>query len=255
MTTEEQKEFDDSLKKGKRIFLIMLCIGLLLLLYTCFNKNDNSKLVNPILNDNQKTFKDKDSLNHTTNNVIESKAKDFIDLEVKDKQIIELQELVKKYKKQLASKGSATNFTSETKIDNSFSIKKDTIETKIVDNDTIKTHKYLYDILLKDKKEKVWVIGNAIATKDSLHLTQKIINEYSVIIGEESQGWFKPKKPFVEVINLNPFSETTKLRTYQVETKPIKKIGIGPGVYYGIGNNFQPQVFIGIGIQYNLIRF
>jgi hypothetical protein len=60
MTEQEQKEFDDYLKKGKRIFLILLGIGLLLLLYTCFNKSDNSKLVNPILNDNQKTFKDKD---------------------------------------------------------------------------------------------------------------------------------------------------------------------------------------------------
>ena len=97
-------------------------------------------------------------------------------------------------------------------------------------------------------------MGNAIARKDSLHLNQKIINEYSVVIGEESQGWFKPKKTFVEVINLNPFSETTKLRTYQVESKPIKRIGIGPGVYYGIGFNFQSQVFVGIGVQYNLFR-
>ena len=34
-----------------------------------------------------------------------------------------------------------------------------------------------------------------------------------------------------------------------------KKIGIGPGVYYGIGSNFQSQVFVGAGIQYNFIRF
>ena len=46
-----------------------------------------------------------------------------------------------------------------------------------------------------------------------------------------------------------------QLKTYQVQSKPIRKIGLGPGVYYGIGSNFQFQPFIGIGIQYNLIRF
>lgn len=250
MTEEEIKEFNDSLKKGSRVFLIVAIIALFFLLYTCYNRNDNSKLVNPILNDNLKTFKDKDSLNHTTNNVIESKATDFIDLEVKDKQIVELQQLVKKYKKELSKKGSATNFTSQTKIDEIFGIKKDTIYVKIKDNHTIKLHQYEYDINLKD-----WVKGTAFANKDSLKLKLNIKNEYSVIIGEESQGWFKPKKPFVEVINKNPYSETIQLKTYQVQTKPIRKIGIGPGVYYGIGSNFQFQPFIGIGIQYNFIRF
>ncbi len=255
MTEEELKEFNSTVKKMKITFGIILGFILLAFItYKCNNDKNQSKMEQTILNDNQKTFKDKDSLSHTTNNVIEGKTKDFIDLQVKDKEINELQELVKKYKKQLANKGNATNFTSETKIDNSFGIKKDTIEIKVVGNDTMKLHKYEYDISLKDKKGIEWVSGKAVATKDSLHLEQKIINKYSVIIGEESQGWFKPKKPFVEVINLNPFSETTKVKTYQVETKPIKKIGIGPGVYYGIGNNFQPQVFIGIGIQYNFIR-
>ena len=254
MTEEEQKEFNLALKKMKISFSVIILLLLIsFITYKC--NNDNSKLTKTIVNDNQVTFKDKDSLNHTKNNVIEGNTKEFIDLQVKDKEINELQELVKKYKKQLYNKGNATNFTSETKVNNSFSIKKDTVETKIINNDTIKLHKYIYDINLKDNKGVEWITGNAVATKDSLHLQQKIINKYSVIIGEESQGWFKPKKPFVEVINLNPFSETTKVKTYQVETKPVKKIGIGPGIYYGIRNSFQSQVFIGVGVQYNLIRF
>jgi hypothetical protein len=253
---EEKQELKKSLTSILIIALLML--GTIFYLYTNSLKSQLKEQTNLVssLNDTVKIWKDKDGLNHAKIEVIKTSSnKDFINLQSKDKEIVELQQLVKQYKKQLSKPGSsATNFTSETKIDNSFGIKKDTIETKVVGNDTIKLHKYEYDISLKDKKGIEWVSGKAVATKDSLHLEQKIINKYSVIIGEESQGWFKPKKPFVEVINLNPFSETTKVKTYQVETKPIKKIGIGPGVYYGIGNSFQPQVFVGIGIQYNFIR-
>ena len=243
MTEEELKEFNSTVKKMKVAFSIILGIILLAFItYKCSNDSNQSKMEQTILNDNQKTFRDKDSLSHTTNNVIEGKAKDFIDLEVKDKEIIALQELVKKYKKQLANKGNATNFTSETKYDTIYEtkIKRDTI---ILSKNTI-----------MDSIHNKWINTTFGFDKGNTVFTLKLKNEYSVIIGEESQGWFKKKKPFVEVINLNPYSETTKLKTYQVETKPIKKIGIGPGVYYGIGNNFQPQVFIGIGIQYNFIR-
>lgn len=241
--TEELKEFNSTVKKMKITFGIILGFILLAFItYKCNNDSNQSKMEQTILNDNQKTFRDKDSLSHTTNNVIEGKAKDFIDLEVKDKEIIALQELVKKYKKQLANKGNATNFTSETKYDTIYEtkIKRDTI---ILSKNTI-----------MDSIHNKWINTTFGFDKGNTVFTLKLKNEYSVIIGEESQGWFKKKKPFVEVINLNPYSETTKLKTYQVETKPIKKIGIGPGIYYGIGNNFQAQVFIGIGIQYNFIR-
>jgi len=253
-------EEKQKLKKSLTLILIivLLMLGTIFYLYTNNLKSQLKEQTNLVssLNDTIKIWKDKDGLSHTKIEVIKTQStKDFISLKSKDKEIIALQEVVKKYKKQLSKPGnSATNFSSTTTISNSFGIKKDTIEIKVVGNDTIKLQKYEYDISLKDKKGIEWVTGNAIVTKDSLYLEQKIINDYTVIIGEESQGWFKPKKPFVEVTNLNPFSETTKLKTYQVETKPIKKIGIGPGVYYGIGNSFQSQVFIGIGIQYNFIR-
>ena len=238
-----EEEFNSTVKKMKVTFGIILGIILLAFItYKCSNDSNQSKMEQTILNDNQKTFRDKDSLSHTTNNVIEGKVKDFIDLEVKDKEIIALQELVKKYKKQLANKGNATNFTSETKYDTIYEtkIKRDTI---ILSKNTI-----------MDSIHNKWINTTFGFDKGNTVFTLKLKNEYSVIIGEESQGWFKKKKPFVEVINLNPYSETTKLKTYQVETKPVKKIGIGPGVYYGIGNSFQPQVIIGIGIQYNFIR-
>ena len=261
MTEEELKEFNNTLKKVRISTMIIIVLFLLLLLTVnqCNNNSVKNSLNTTILNDNQKTFKDKDSLNHTTNTVIESNTKEFTNLKIKDEQIKSLQELVKKYKKQLASKGSVTHFKSETKI-NYFFPRVDTVYVEVVyENDqtdiTRPTHAYFYPIKLKDEKDKVWVDGSAFANEQVLDLKLKTVNEYSVVIGEESQGWFKPKKPFVEVTNLNPYSETTKLKTYQVETKPAKKIAIGPGVYYGIGSDFKPQVFVGMGIQYNFIRF
>ena len=244
MTEEEIKEFDLIVTKIKITFGIILGIILLAFItYKCNNDSNQSKTEQTILNDNQKTFRDKNSLNHTTNNVIEGKVKDFIDLQVKDRQIIELQELVKKYKKQLSNKGNATNFTSETKYDTIYEtkIKRDTI---ILSKNTI-----------MDSIHNKWINTTFGFDKGNTVFTLKLKNEYSVIIGEESQGWFKSKKTFVEVINKNPYSETVQLKTYQVQTKSIRKIGIGLGVYYGIGSNFQFQPFIGIGIQYNLIRF
>lgn len=261
MTEEELKEFNNTLKKVRisTVVIIVLFLLLLLSINQCNNDSVKNSLNTTILNDNQKTFKDKDSLNHTTNTVIESNTKEFTNLKIKDEQIKSLQELVKKYKKQLASKGSVTHFKSETKINHSFP-RVDTVYVEVVyENDqtdiTRPTHAYFYPIKLKDEKDKVWVDGSAFANEQVLDLKLKTVNEYSVVIGEESQGWFKPKKPFVEVTNLNPYSETTKLKTYQVETKPAKKIAIGPGVYYGIGSDFKPQVFVGMGIQYNFIRF
>lgn len=255
MTEEELKEFNDSLKKVRIGTIVIMVLFLLLLLTVnqCNNNSVKNSLNTTILNDNQKTFKDKDNLSHTTNTVIEGNAKEFINLKIKDEQIKSLQELVKKYKKQLASKGSVTHFKSETKINHSFP-RVDTVYVEL-DEYSIPTHAYFYPIKLKDEKDKVWVDGSAFANEHVLDLKLKTVNEYSVVIGEESQGWFKPKKPFVEVTNLNPFSETTKVKTYQVETKPAKKIAIGPGVYYGIGSDFKPQVFLGIGITWKLITF
>lgn len=254
MTEEELKEFNSTVKKMKLTFGIILGFILLAFItYKCNNDKNQSKMEQTILNDNQKTFRDKDSLSHTTNNVIEGKAKDFIDLEVKDKEIIALQELVKKYKKQLANKGSATQIKTITKYDTIFQRDiSDVFTNNRITKDSIK--KILSDFNFRDSINNNWINTTFGYSMGNINYSLVVKNEYSVIIGEESQGWFKPKKPFVEVINLNPYSETTKVKTYQVETKPIKKIGIGPGVYYGIGNSFQPQVFVGIGIQYNFIR-
>mgnify|MGYP000078317186 CR=1 FL=1 len=202
------------------------------------------------LNDTLKTWKDKDSLSHAKIQVIETyNPKDFINIKSNDKEVQELQKVVKTYQDKLNKQGSVTIFNSNTNIDTKVPTKVDTI---YVPKDGLVVKKTVYN---SSFNLGGWVVGTTKATEDSTQVSLKVKNEYSVIIGEESQGWFKPKKPFVEVINKNPYSETDKLRTYQVQTPAVKRFGIGPFVGYGIGSNFNAGVFVGVGLQYNLIKF
>jgi len=226
----------------------------LLIVKDCQHKNLKQNLIEQTglvssLNDTIKIWKDKDSLSHSKIEVIKtSNTKNFINLKSNDKEVQELQKLVKSYGDKLKKQGSVTIFSSNTNVDTTIVTKVDTIDI-LKDKLIIKKPLYYSSFNLKG-----WVTGITKATEDSIQINLKVKNEYSVIIGEESQGWFKPKKPFVEVINKNPYSETIKLKTYQVEITPIKKIGVGAGVYYGVGSDFQSQVFVGVGIQYNFIR-
>jgi hypothetical protein len=240
-----------------KIGYIVLLIVFLLCLNQC-NKYKvdyyQSESILSAIEDTLKTYRGKDNLNRSKISVLETdNVKSFLDLKSKDREIIALQEIVNKYKKQLNKPGSsATRFISTTTIKDTVGTVNQSLTPISNLNDSIFIH---YNLSLKDDNGVEWVYGSAIADNKYLLLDQKIVNEYSVIIGNESQGWFKRPKSFVEVLNHNPFSETTSLRTYRVTQNSIKRFGVGPGVYYGIGSNFQPQVFIGIGIQYNFIRF
>lgn len=249
------------LKKLKTLFWLVLITFVILLLLSvrqCSKYQNNYNQTNNLLSsieDTLVTYKGRDGLNKSIISVLETdNIKSFTELKTKDSEIIALQSLVKQYSKQLKKPGSsATRFTSVTNIS-----KKDigTVNTTLTPENTVSDSIFIhYNLSLKDDNGFEWVYGSAIADNKYLLLDQTIVNEYSVIIGEESQGWFKQSKPFVEVTNHNPFSETTSLRTYKVKDKPKKKFNVGPGVYYGVGNNFQFQVFIGVGLQYNILTF
>lgn len=201
------------------------------------------------LQDSLQIYKNKDNNEVAKIGTINSSTKDFIDLKIKDKEIQELQKLVKEYKNKLKNQGSVTKFSNNTKV-----------ETKTIT-------KIEYDTIIKNNIQEIypkyksnfnlnnWVVGDIIASKDSTNINLGVKNKYAVIIGEESQGWFKPKKTFVEVINYNPYSSIEKLRTYQVEKPKNKLFSIGP--YIGVGINQERKFIpsIGIGLQYNIFKF
>lgn len=223
--------------------LITVILGVLLGVYLStifFNPKakENENLIQS-LNSELVVWKDKDSINHTKIQVIETyRVKDFIELKSKDSVVRDLQKTVEIYKKKLKEKGSVTNIHTTTDIGASSS-------TQVVLIDSVYPE-YRSSFNLKD-----WVVGKTIANKDSTTINFSIKNNYSVVIGQDSNGWFKKPTPFVEVTNDNPYTKIKTLRTYQVTTPRIKRIVIGPGISYGLDGKVRPS----INATYGIIRF
>lgn len=181
------------------------------------------------------------------------KVSDFLKIQGLTGENKVLQEQVVINKNRLGTSGSVTVFTSDTKIDTSMA-------TVVISKDTVRIPGQPIMIFPEYKSQIVlekWITGNTIANRDSTHISLGIHNEYSLVIGEEPikgtgfLGIGKKMKPFSEVTNLNPYSTTPTLRTYQVKStfKP-KKLSLGVQTGYSPING----TYIGIGIQYNLIN-
>ena len=190
-------------------------------------------------------WKDKDGSNHSKIQVLETQnLKDFLSIQSKDSSIAELQRLAKQYKGKLKEGSSITTIKGETTIS-------DSAPTIVSFTETQQSKDTIYPTYTSHFNLQGWVTGTTVANRDLTTLDLKIRNEYSVVVGREKQGLFKPRKPFVEVINKNPYTETKSLRTYQVSIKSPKRWAVGP--FAGIDYHLEPT--IGIGITYGLIRF
>lgn len=168
-------------------------------------RKESLNLINA-LGDTIKIWKDKDGLNRSKISVLESyRTQDFLTLQTKDRQILELQKRVKEYKDKLKEGSSVTIIKGETVYDTIY-------ETK----DSIR--EILGEISIIDTVDNKWITSVFGFNKDSTIYSLKVRNNYTVVIGEEKQGFLKPRKPFAEVINENPYSVTDTLRTYRVST-------------------------------------
>lgn len=225
------------------IFLVRSCNG---------RKADNKEARNFLnaLNDTVSHYKNKHGEDVATISVLQlQSAKDFLKVSSKDVEIQELQQVVKDYKSKLKKPGSsATNFTATTKVTN-------TGKTTVTPRDTVKVGEITYvypqysDSLLNE-----WIEYRASMNKDSAKLDLKVNNKYSVIIGEEG-GLFKKKRAFVDVVNYNPYSTVEKIRTFQVSQPRPKRFGLGMSVGVAINPNLKFTPYLGIGLQYNFIKF
>lgn len=226
--------------------LLLLFEGVVVYRFSNKSKAEDKSLIGS-LNAELTTWKDKDSLSHAKIQIIETeKTKDFLSLQSKDEKIIKLQKTVKQYEKQIKNQGSVTNFTSETKITTKDSLVTDSVCGKC-------------SFYFSNSNPWFSVDASIYPTETpnqlSLSLDLKVKNEYSVIVGEEKQGLFKKPKPFVEVLNHNPYSETESLRTYQVSTPKLKRWGVGPQIGFGLNSNFTTGAYVGIGLHYSFFNF
>ena len=182
-------------------------------------------------------WKDKNNVSNAKIGSLESsRINDIIKLESKDEEIQKLQKELKNNRKALKTQGSVTIFRGETKVDTVF------VPEVTFDVDSI------YPTYKKEFWLANWVNTNIVANKDSISFELKIRNEYSVIVGTESQGLLKKKRPFALVKNFNPYSTLEEVRSYQVKIPKKKRLFIGPFVGY------NGQLTYGIGIGYGLIK-
>lgn len=223
--------------KLKKIKFLDIVIIVLIIIFIIFAfkrcKNDIREFSNidklESLTDSIKYYKDNYNVLHSRISIIE--ADNFTKIKSKDKDIQELQELVKKYKNVQA----ATVIKTETKV----------VE-KIVNKpifDTISRETAYYSKF--DLDGFVW--GEIIAKKDSTDLILNIRNDFNIV------SHYDKGKLVLDISDKNPYTVTKSQRSY-INLPKQKKWGLGINAGYGISKNGLSP-YIGLGVNYNLINF
>ena len=220
--------------RNKNIFSWLVLIFIIIIIIFCVKacnnniRKENSKLIES-LNDSISYYKDVEGVLHSKISVIEDDY--FLKLKLKDKEIVELQDLVKKYK----NVKSATIIKTETKI-----VEKTVNKTVL---DTISnTPIYESSFNLKD-----YIWGDIVEKKDTTDIKINIKNDFNIVTYKEKG------KLVLDVSDKNPYSITKSQRSY-INLPKQKKFGLGVNVGYGISKSGLSP-YIGLGVNYNLINF
>lgn len=212
-----------------------------------YDKFEEQIALTEIANDSLKTWIDKEGVQRARIRAFETRETEtFLRFKTTDSLIIALQGVVKNFEKELKNSGSATVFRTETRVD-TFLVG----DIQVLPGDTIRRDSFieLYPKYVREFDLGGWITGEITMGLDTLKLTGKSKNEYTVVIGEEKQkGWFKKPLAFVDVSNANPFSETVAVRTYKVK-KEKKRVQVGIGAYTGYGATRIRDGTIVSGIQ------
>jgi len=223
-----------------RLIERVLFLGALFLLWQGYNSKKSQvnelKYLTEVQADTIKSYRNENNEMVSRIKAFETaRVSDFTAFQSMDSTITELQKTVKSYRKYLKKQGSVTNLQTETTIDTVF-----ITQTEYENNFPVYKSKFNLDN---------WVYGSITAKKDNTSLSLKFKNKYDIIIGREKAGLFKTR-PFVEVINHNPYSENKKLRTYQVSL-PKQKWNLGLQAGYGITTKGLGG-YAGLGINYKV---
>jgi hypothetical protein len=234
------------------VFLLALAVGGY---YSARKDIKELKKLNDVANQNVSVWKGKDGLNRTKIELIETQnLKTFLAFKTQDTLLKELQSEVRDMKKYLKKQGSVTIIETITEYDTIYLSKGGVYDSmfKGFITDSINSEwidvkfGFKFDSLL-DGKFKIDSTMFKLKTKDKLSLT----------LGLEPTGFLGlgKGKPFAQVKNLNPYSATTNLKTYQVSPIDPKRFGLGvfTGIVLGSGLEIKPT--IGLGLTYSLIQF
>ena len=220
--------------RNKNIFSWLVLIFIIIIIIFCVKacnnniRKENSKLIES-LNDSISYYKDVEGVLHSKISVIEDDY--FLKLKLKDKEIVELQSLVKKYK----NVKSATIIKTETKI-----VEK--IVNKTILDTISNTPIYESSFNLKD-----YIWGDIVAKKDTTDIKINIKNDFSIVAYKEKN------KLILDVSDKNPYSITKSQRSY-INLPKQKRFGLGVNAGYGISKSGLSP-YIGLGVNYNILNF
>ena len=252
MTDQDRQEMKTNWDKFKNILLVMgIIVIIFLLIRGCKAEHQlaSNDAMNIALKDSMKTWKDKEGNFKANITLLENEnSQYFTNWTTADSTVIKLQKLVKQYEAKIKHGGSVTTIGTDAKID---------IVAPSQTSGFTTVHDTVYANYKSDFNIKGWVWGTVSATKDSTTLGMRFKEEIDVAIGTEKTGFLGLGKgrPFAEVTLHNPFNKVSTLRAYSNKPVPAKRFGVGPVVAYGVGPGFIPGVFVGIGVNWNIIKF
>lgn len=197
------------------------------------------------------TFRDSAGRQHARILAFEVESVDaLLKLKAQDSLITRLQETVRRYKGRLKSQGSVTAVQTNTTIDHH-----DKTNATRAGHDG----RPVYEHHLELGGMPAWVIADIESGPDSTRLRLHVRNEYHVVLGAEREpglrGLFKRPRVHAEVVNLNPYTETTGLRAMVVTAPKPHRFGIGPQMGFGVGHDLRMHLYVGVGLHYSLIAF
>lgn len=230
----------------ERLLLVVVIIFLWRMYSSEHDLFEEQKNLVEAANDSISTWKEKDGRNMAKIAVLETaNTNTLLEFESTNETINELKSLVRSNRKLLKKQGSASVIKSETKID--------TTTITQVSKDTISGFP-----IYKSSVSNNWYSISSISTKDSTNYKLNTFSNLNLTIGREKQGLFKKSKPFAIANDDNPYTNIKDMRTYQVTLPKPKRIGVGPYIGYGLtltGEDVKTGWQVGIGVNYNLIRF
>lgn len=231
------------------IIINVIFLGVIFIMLNLYFKEKDSRIEQETLVEASASsllvWKNKNGENLAKIQVLETKnEKTFLAFETQNQTIKELQELVKENQKLFKdSKGVAGIIKSETTIDT-------TTATTVTETD--QEHP-----IYSSNIENEWYSVKVKSSFDYTNISLKTYHNLSLVMGSESQGFFKKDKTFATVKDSNPYSNITDMRVYNV-TENTKNFVVGPYGGYGVvkvDSDIKIGWQIGIGITYKFFEF
>ncbi len=234
--------------------VIVILLGVTILLSSLLNEKrsdykEQVELYNSIT-DTVKFYKNKDSLNVAKIQVMQTdKESDFLKIKNLTGTNLELQNLIRNKDKEIKDLNTALIHKDET-------VYIDTLRMYYpIGGDTI----IFSQSVLLDTINTKWINAKYGFNRGFSYLDLKVYNEYQITIGYEGGNLFKKGTPYGIVTNMNPYTSTKDMRVYQVSVPKQKRMGISfqtgfGGVYDMKNNTISYGPYIGLGLNYNIIK-